>query len=157
MVNLLVTRQGPGVYNHEVLPVMSPVMQVTSFRQGKCTGVCAHDVPPEMSLVDPAVSFGTWETVSRAYRTTTSSTRWQGVACRLFLQCLNRFQTDFPLVAVAKLLLLLPVGDVITRETVSRSGMTTTSSLGATSRDVPRGPVKLVGELAVNTTTEPVT
>ena len=42
-------------------------------------------------------------------------------------------------------------GDVIVWEIVSRPGMTTTSSTGATSVIVPRGPVKLVGELAVCT------
>ena len=47
-------------------------------------------------------------------------------------------------------------GAVITRETVSRSGTATTSATGATVVGVPRGPVKLVGELTGYTAGEPV-
>ena len=47
-------------------------------------------------------------------------------------------------------------GVVITPETVSRSGTATTSATGATVVGVPRGPVKLVGELTGCTAGEPV-
>lgn len=47
-------------------------------------------------------------------------------------------------------------GAVITWETVSRSGTATTSASGATLVGIPRGPVKLVGELTGYTPGEPV-